>query len=228
VPENDFSTQHFQCAVLGVTRVTDLLFGVLASKIRVRTSVPAVGTPVDCYLRTQFLKLRNFEGIFEIARYAVLTSSDTGSVGKRVDTSGDAVVELMENAGHELVERELLPDDRLQLSRKLESWSRDPRVDVILTTGGTGMSERDVMPEATRDVITTEIPGIAEAMRARSLEVTPMAMISRAVAGIVNKTLIVNLPGSTDGVRDNLEVALQVIDHAVEVLQRSHVEDHPV
>lgn len=208
--------------------MTDVLFGVLASKIWVRTSVPAVGTPLDCYLRTQFLKSRNFEGIFEIVRFAVLTSSDTGSIGKRVDTSGDAIVELMENAGHELIQRDLLPDDRSQLSRKLESWSRDSRIDVILTTGGTGISERDVMPEATRDVITTEIPGIAEAMRARSLEVTPMAMISRAVAGIANKTLIVNLPGSTGGVRDNLGVALPVIDHAVEVLQRSQVEDHPV
>lgn len=208
--------------------MTDVLFGVLASKIWVRTSVPAVGTPVDCYLRTQFLKSRNFEGIFEIVRFAVLTSSDTGSIGKRVDTSGDAIVELMENAGHELIQRDLLPDDRSQLSRKLESWSRDSRIDVILTTGGTGISERDVIPEATLDVITTEIPGIAEAMRARSLEVTPMAMISRAVAGIANKTLIVNLPGSTGGVRDNLGVALPVIDHAVEVLQRSHVEDHPV
>lgn len=208
--------------------MTDVLFGVLASKIWVRTSVPAVGTPVDCYLRTQFLKSRNFEGIFEIVRFAVLTSSDTGSIGKRVDTSGDAIVELMENAGHELIQRDLLPDDRSQLSRKLESWSRDSLIDVILTTGGTGISERDVMPEATLDVITTEIPGIAEAMRARSLEVTPMAMISRAVAGIANKTLIVNLPGSTGGVRDNLGVALPVIDHAVEVLQRSHVEDHPV
>lgn len=214
--------------VLGITRVTDVLFGVLASKIWVRTSVPAVGTPVDCYLRTQFLKSRNFEGIFEIVRFAVLTSSDTGSIGKRVDTSGDAIVELMENAGHELIQRDLLPDDRSQLSRKLESWSRDSLIDVILTTGGTGISERDVIPEATLDVITTEIPGIAEAMRARSLEVTPMAMISRAVAGIANKTLIVNLPGSTGGVRDNLGVALPVIDHAVEVLQRSHVEDHPV
>lgn len=208
--------------------MTDVLFGVLASKIWVRTSVPAVGTPVDCYLRTQFLKSRNFEGIFEIVRFAVLTSSDTGSIGKRVDTSGDAIVELMENAGHELIQRDLLPDDRSQLSRKLESWSRDSLIDVILTTGGTGISERDVIPEATLDVITTEIPGIAEAMRARSLEVTPMAMISRAVAGIANKTLIVNLPGSTGGVRDNLGVALPVIDHAVEVLQRSHVEDHPV
>ena len=145
-----------------------------------------------------------------------------------MDTSGDAIVELMENAGHELIERDLLSDDRSQLSRKLGSWSRDSRIDVILTTGGTGISERDVMPEATRDVITTEMPGIAEAMRARSLEVTPMAMISRAVAGIANKTLIVNLPGSTGGVRDNLGAALPVIDHAVEVLQRSHVEDHPV
>lgn len=208
--------------------MTDVLFGVLASKIWVRTSVPAVGTPVDCYLRTQFLKSRNFEGIFEIVRFAVLTSSDTGSIGKRVDTSGDAIVELMENAGHELIQRDLLPDDRSQISRKLESWSRDSLIDVILTTGGTGISERDVIPEATLDVITTEIPGIAEAMRARSLEVTPMAMISRAVAGIANKTLIVNLPGSTGGVRDNLGVALPVIDHAVEVLQRSHVEDHPV
>jgi molybdopterin adenylyltransferase len=102
------------------------------------------------------------------------------------------------------------------------------KVDVILTTGGTGLSSRDVMPEVTRGLIDLEIPGMAEAMRAESLKVTKMAMISRAVAGARGSTLIINLPGSTGGVRDNLSVVLPVIDHAVEVIQDRQAGDHPI
>ena len=145
----------------------------------------------------------------------MLTSSDTGSVGKRVDTSGNAIVEIMEGAGHELVGRVILPDDLEQLSKQIVKWCDSGNVDLVLTTGGTGLSSRDVMPEVTRNVIDLEIPGMAEVMRAESLKVTRMAMISRAVTGARGSTLIINLPGSTGGVRDNLGVVLPVIDHAI-------------
>jgi molybdopterin adenylyltransferase len=158
----------------------------------------------------------------------VLTSSDTGSAGKRVDTSGDAIVEIMDGAGHQLAERVMLPDDFDSLSNQIINWCDSSDVDLVLTTGGTGLSSRDVMPELTRKLIDFEVPGMAEAMRAESLKVTQMAMISRAVAGVRGSTLIINLPGSTGGVRDNLGVVLPVIDHAVEVLQDRQSGDHPI
>ncbi len=161
-------------------------------------------------------------------RYAVLTSSDTGSVGERVDTSGDAIVEIMNGAGHKMVGRVMLPDDFDQLSEQIRSWCDSGDIDVVLTTGGTGLSSRDVLPEVTSTIIDLEIPGMAEAMRAESLKVTRMAMISRAVTGARGSTLIVNLPGSTGGVRDNLGVVLPVIGHAVEVLQDRQTGTHPV
>jgi molybdopterin adenylyltransferase len=158
----------------------------------------------------------------------VLTSSDTGSAGKRVDTSGDAVVEIMDGAGHNLAERVMLPDDFDQLSNQIKTWCDSGKIDVVLTTGGTGLSSRDVMPEVTRDLIDLEIPGMAEAMRAESLKVTKMAMISRAVTGARGSTLVINLPGSTGGVRDNLAIVLPVISHAAEVLQDRQSGDHPI
>lgn len=167
-------------------------------------------------------------GETEIVTYAVLTSSDTGSAGKRVDTSGDAIVEIMKGAGHKLGERVMLPDDFDQLGEQIKSWCDSGDIDVVLTTGGTGLSSRDVMPEVTRGVIDLEIPGMAEAMRAESLKVTNMAMISRAVAGVRGSTLVINLPGSTGGVRDNLGVVLPVIEHASEVLQDKQSGDHPI
>lgn len=167
-------------------------------------------------------------GEFLIVTYAVLTSSDTGSAGKRVDTSGDAIVEIMDGAGHSLGERVMLPDGFDQLVDQIKSWCDSGNIDVVLTTGGTGLSSRDVMPEVTRKVIDLEIPGVAEAMRAESLKVTNMAMISRAVAGARGTTLVINLPGSTGGVRDNLSVVLPVIAHAVEVLQDRQSGSHPI
>jgi molybdopterin adenylyltransferase len=162
----------------------------------------------------------------------VLTSSDTGSAGKRVDTSGDAIVEIMDGAGFELAERVMLPDDFNQLSEQIISWcdsgGDSGKIDVVLTTGGTGLSSRDVMPEVTRKLIDLEIPGMAEAMRAESLKVTSMAMISRAVTGARGSTLVINLPGSTGGVRDNLGVVLPVIEHACEVLQDRQAGEHPI
>ena len=160
-------------------------------------------------------------------RYAVLTSSDKGSAGKRVDTSGDAIVEIMDGAGHKMIGRVMLPDDFKRLTEQVRSWCDSGDVAVVLTTGGTGLSSRDVLPEVTRKLIDLEIPGMAEAMRAESLKVTKMAMISRAVTGARGSTLIINLPGSTGGVRDNLAVVLPVIDHAVEVLQDRQTGSHP-
>ncbi len=158
----------------------------------------------------------------------MLTSSDTGSAGKRVDTSGDAIVEIMGGAGHVLAERVMLPDDFNELTNQIKTWCNSGTVDVVLTTGGTGLSSRDVMPEVTKGLIDLEIPGMTEAMRAESLKVTRMAMISRAVAGARGSTLIINLPGSTGGVRDNLGVVLPVIEHAVEVLQDRQSGNHPI
>ena len=158
----------------------------------------------------------------------MLTSSDTGAAGKRTDTSGAAVVEMMDGAGHKLIERSMLPDDFGCLENQLKLWCDSGEVDIVLTTGGTGLSARDVMPEVTRAVIDTEVPGIASAMRSESLKVTPMAMISRAVVGVRKSTLIINLPGSTGGVRDNLSVVLPVIAHAVDVLRGRHTGEHPV
>ncbi len=151
-----------------------------------------------------------------------------GSAGKRADTSGDIVVELMEAAGHKLVERAIIPDEKPRIVDHLRTWCYSGEVDVVLTTGGTGLGPRDVTPEATREVIEYEVPGLGEAMRAESLKVTPMAMVSRALAGVRGKTLIVNLPGSPGGVRDNLTVVMPVLDHATEILGDQHSGPHPV
>lgn len=163
-----------------------------------------------------------------MVRYTVLTSSDMGAAGKRADTSGDIAVELMGEAGHSLVERVITPDEKPRIVEHLRRWCFSDEVDVVLTTGGTGLGPRDVTPEATREVIEYEVPGIAEAMRAESLKVTPMAMVSRALAGVRGGTLIVNLPGSPGGVRDNLAVVLPVLEHAVEILSDRHRGPHPV
>ena len=162
-----------------------------------------------------------------IVAYAVLTSSDKGSAGKRIDTSGDAVVEMMQDAGHTLVARIILPDEFNELSKQIIAWSDAGKTDVILTTGGTGLSSRDIMPEVTKSLITFDIPGMAEAMRSESLSLTKMSMISRAVVGVRGTTLIINLPGSTAGASDNLEVVLPVLTHAVEVLQGRQRGSHP-
>jgi molybdenum cofactor synthesis domain-containing protein len=138
------------------------------------------------------------------------------------------VAEMMEAAGHTLVGRAITPDEQPAIARRLVDWCDSGNVDVVLTTGGTGLGPRDVTPEAMREVIDHEVPGMAEAMRAASLKVTPMAMISRAVAGVRGTTLIVNLPGSPSGVKDNLAVVMPVLEHAVEILKDRHRGGHPV
>ncbi len=161
-------------------------------------------------------------------KFAVLTSSDSGHAGARDDIGGDAVVNLMSEHGHALVERRLEPDDEQKLVQALHEWCSNGDVQLILTTGGTGLSSRDVMPEATRRVIEYEVPGVAEAMRSASLQVTAMAMLSRSVVGVANRTLIVNLPGNPKGAIETLEVALPVLPHAIEILNDAHVGDHPI
>ncbi|MBZ0155453.1 MAG: MogA/MoaB family molybdenum cofactor biosynthesis protein [Alphaproteobacteria bacterium] len=152
---------------------------------------------------------------------AVLTLSDKGSRGERTDASGPAIAETLREMG-EVKYYDILPDEKELIRGKLLEYSG--KVDLILTTGGTGLSPRDVTPEATLEVIEREIPGIAEAMRMEGLKKTRRAMLSRAVAGVRGKTLIINLPGSPVAVRENLEIILDVIPHAVEKIKGSPEE----
>ncbi|MGO9377639.1 MAG: molybdenum cofactor biosynthesis protein B [Dissulfurispiraceae bacterium] len=147
---------------------------------------------------------------------AVLTLSDKGSRGERTDESGPAIVDIFKGIG-EVKFYDILPDDRDLIRERLLFYAG--RVDLILTTGGTGLSSRDVTPEATRDVIDREIPGIAEAMRAEGLKKTGTAMLSRAIAGVKGQTLIINLPGSPKAVRENLAVIIEALPHAIDKIK---------
>ena len=149
---------------------------------------------------------------------AILTTSDKGAAGEREDTSGAAICELLESIGVEIARYEVVPDERDAVAARLREWSDAADIQLIVTTGGTGLGPRDITPDATKTVLDYEIPGIAEAMRAEGLRHTPMSMISRAVAGVRNNTLIINLPGSPKGVRENLAVVLPVIQHALDLL----------
>ena len=148
---------------------------------------------------------------------AILTLSDKGARGEREDLSGPAIREMIKEIGGVVEYYEVIPDEREMIKEKLIEYSK--KADVILTTGGTGLSPRDVTPEATIEVIDREIPGMAEAMRSEGLKKTKRAMLSRAVAGVRDKCLIVNLPGSLKAVREGLEVVLEVIPHAVEKIK---------
>jgi molybdenum cofactor synthesis domain-containing protein len=152
-------------------------------------------------------------------RVGVLTVSDRSARGEREDASGPALVEAVLSEGWEVVRQDILPDDLEAISAQLAAWADSGEVDAILTTGGTGFSRRDVTPEATEAVIERTAPGLAEAMRAASLQATPHAMISRATAGIRGQTLIINLPGSPKGALENLRVVLPVLPHAAELLR---------
>ncbi|MEW6418459.1 MAG: MogA/MoaB family molybdenum cofactor biosynthesis protein [Nitrospirota bacterium] len=148
---------------------------------------------------------------------AVLTMSDKGSKGEREDLSGPLIGEMIKKIGAELKYCEILPDEKDLIKEKLTEYSKE--VDLILTTGGTGLSTRDVTPEATLEVIDKEVPGIAEAMRSEGLKKTSRAMLSRAVAGVKGNSLIINLPGSPKAVKESLSVILDVIPHAIEKIK---------
>ena len=151
-------------------------------------------------------------------RAAIITSSDTGYAGEREDLSGPAIREMIEPAGYEVVYQKVWPDDRQILEHEMKEICDSGLVDLILTTGGTGFSPRDVMPEATLAVTERVVPGIPEAMRAYSLQFTGRAMLSRAAAGIRKQTLIVNLPGSPKAVRECLEYILPQLEHGLQIL----------
>lgn len=154
----------------------------------------------------------------------ILTVSDAGYRGQRQDTSGQVIREIMTAQGFQVRHYEVVPDEPEMIVRRLRSWALE--VDLLLTTGGTGLGPRDHTPEATHEVIEREVPGLAEAMRAGTVQKTPMAVLSRAVAGTRGRCLIINLPGSPQGVRECLEVLLPVLPHALETL-RGPVSQHP-
>ena len=152
-------------------------------------------------------------------RVAIITSSDSGYAGQREDKSGPVIAQLVTDAGYQVVHTVLLPDERAMLSAEMARIADEDIADLILTTGGTGFSPRDCMPEATADIIQRSVPGIPEAMRYLSLQITPRAMLSRAAAGIRKGALIVNLPGSPKAVRECLEFLLPTLAHGLEVLK---------
>ena len=152
-------------------------------------------------------------------KVAVLTISDRSARGERPDEGGPLVEQLVVAAGGEVVARAIVPDERTEIEAALKDWADGGAIDLILTTGGTGLGARDVTPEATRTVIDKEAPGIAEAMRAAGMASTPMAALSRQVAGARGTTLIVNLPGSPKAVQECLDAVIGILPHAVEMLQ---------
>ena len=155
---------------------------------------------------------------------AVLTISDKGARGERVDTSGPALCAMLEAAGYEVVHTTIIPDERERIASELIRCA-DDGVSLVLTTGGTGFSPRDITPEATLDVIERETPGLAEAMRAESMKITPRGCLSRGVAGIRGRTLIVNLPGSERAAKENFAAIVPAVAHGLEMLMSSGSAD---
>lgn len=151
-------------------------------------------------------------------RAAVITSSDSSWRGEREDLSGLVVKEILETNGYEVTAMIILPDDREMLGSKMAEIADNNQAELILTTGGTGFSQRDCTPEATADITERQVPGIPEAMRAYSMQFTKRAMLSRAAAGIRKGTLIINLPGSPKAVRECLEYIIDSLEHGIEIL----------
>ena len=152
-------------------------------------------------------------------RVGILTVSDRSFRGEREDSSGPALANLVRGENWSVAKKAILPDEESAIRDLLISWADSAELDVILTTGGTGFAPRDVTPEATRSVVEREAPGLAEAMRAASITVTPHAMLSRIVTGIRKRTLIINLPGSPKGAVENLQVVIPVLPHAIQLLR---------
>lgn len=154
-----------------------------------------------------------------IINAAILTMSDKGAAGEREDLSGPAIQEIIEPKGYKVVEYKIIPDEFDVICRELKRLADENIADVVFTTGGTGFSQRDVTPEATRAVCYREVPGIPEAMRAYSLTITKRAMLTRAYAGIRKNTLVVNMPGSPKAVRESLEYIIDELRHGIEILK---------
>jgi len=152
-------------------------------------------------------------------KFAILTVSDRSSSGLREDLSGPVLQGAVEDYGWEVTQTDIVPDEISAIKERLCQWSDSGKINLILTTGGTGFTPRDVTPEATKAVLDRNAPGLAEAMRAGSLTITPHAMLSRAVAGIRKKTLIINLPGSPKGALENFRIIAPVLPHAVQLLE---------
>jgi molybdopterin adenylyltransferase len=158
-------------------------------------------------------------------RVGILTVSDKGARGERTDTSGEAIREMLASLKATVEHYEVVPDEKEIITSRLREWADEADLGLILTNGGTGLSPRDVTPEATLEVVERLVPGMAEAMRQEGLKHTPMAIFSRAVVGVRGRTLIINLPGSERGVRQNLAYLLPVLSHALEMV-RGEVGDH--
>ena len=160
-------------------------------------------------------------------RLGILTISSSGARGEREDTGGQAIRDKLPPPDYEEVRYEVVSDDADTITGRLSEWADSGEVDLIVSTGGTGMGRRDVTPEAALRAMDREVPGMAETMRAQTLRFTPMAMLSRSVVGIRGHTLIITLPGSPRGVGECLDVILPVLPHAIELLQRESVQEHP-
>ena len=160
-------------------------------------------------------------------RIGILTISDKGSVGEREDRSGPLIREVVAEIGAQVLQYEIVPDERPQISSKLAEWADAGELDLIITTGGTGLGARDVTPEATLDVLDMVVPGFGEAMRMEGLKKTPVAILSRGVGGVRAKAVIINLPGSPRGAQESLEAVLLALSHAAE-MARGRVGDHAV
>jgi molybdenum cofactor synthesis domain-containing protein len=148
----------------------------------------------------------------------IITASDKGSKGERVDKSGDVIREIVEASGYTVNRYVVVPDEREVLKKELTYMSDELKLNLIVTTGGTGFSKRDVTPEATKEIVEREVPGISEAIRAYSLTITKRAMLSRGISGIRGNTLIVNLPGSPKAVRESLEYIITELEHGIKIL----------
>lgn len=164
------------------------------------------------------IKSDNMYRRMAMKRVAIITSSDMGYQGRREDLSGPAIKEIVEREGYQVVSMDILPDDRSMLSKRMVEIADENQAELILTTGGTGFSPRDVMPEATEDITERKVPGIPEAIRAYSMTITNRAMLSRATAGIRKQTLIINLPGSPKAVKESLEYIIGVLGHGIEIM----------